>query len=90
MSHIYRCMSCRTRNTFTKPVHEFKKGRTCRNCAHPRFYVDKERRNRKACGCMGYHFPHRPGSGCCDSNPAARENRMKREGHDEEASKCPF
>lgn len=21
------------------------------------------------CNCEGYHFQHRPGSGCCDQNP---------------------
>lgn len=88
MSHIYKCNRCKTRNTWTKALQEYAKGRTCRHCGNSTFHVDRERMNRKACGCMGYHFPHRKGSGCCDHNPAARENRMKREGYEE--NPCPF
>ncbi len=30
------------------------------------------------CGCGGYHWPHRPGSPCCDSNPMATLHRALR------------
>lgn len=88
MSHIYRCNACRTRNTWPKALADYVRGRTCRNCGNGKFYPDRERMNRKGCGCIGYHFPHRRGSGCCDHNPRARENRMKREGSGEQ--ECPF
>ena len=32
------------------------------------------------CNCGGYHFPHRPASGCCEENGYAVFNRAKREG----------
>ncbi len=65
MSHIYRCSACRTRNTWAKALSQYKRGRTCRHCGHRRFYVDKERLNRKGCNCGAYWFPHRPNSGMC-------------------------
>lgn len=84
MSHIYRCMSCRTRNTFARARHDYVRGRKCRHCGHTRFYVDRERIGRRGCGCGGYHFPHRPGSPCCESNPMADANRAKRAGESPE------
>lgn len=34
----------------------------------------------KPCTCGGYHFPHRPGSGCCDTAPYPTLRRAQREG----------
>lgn len=33
-----------------------------------------------ACKCGGYHYPHRPGSPCCESNPLAHVHRALRAG----------
>lgn len=84
MSYIYRCSCCRTRNTFRRALVDYVRPRRCRSCRHTRFYVDRERATRKACHCAGYHHAHRPGSRCCDSNPAADYWRAKREGADDE------
>jgi len=80
MSFIYRCSKCRTRNTFRHAVDWYKRRRKCRCCGHSGFYVDRERARREACNCSGYHFPHRPGSPCCDSNPETDVNRARRAG----------
>ena len=82
MSHIYRCSRCRTRNTFRKALGSYVKPKACRHCGHTRFYVDKERINRKACHCGGYHYPHRPGSPCCEHNPDADYHHALRQGLD--------
>jgi len=65
VSHIYRCSACRTRNTFRRALGDYVRGKRCRHCGHDRFYVDRERMNRRGCTCGGYHFPHRRGSGAC-------------------------
>lgn len=58
-------------------------GKRCRSCGHTSFYADKERINRKACKCNGYHWSHRPGSQCCEHNPRVAVFRAYREGADE-------
>lgn len=78
MSHVYRCMKCRTRNTFGKPPHMYARGRWCRHCTHTTFYPDKERQNRPVCRCGGYHFNHRPGSPCCNQHPLGLLNSARR------------
>ncbi len=84
MSHVYRCNSCRTRNTFHKAIGAYvRKIPSCRHCGHTRFYVDKERINRKVCKCGGYHYHHRPRSGCCHQNPNGLRNAMIRAGETE-------
>jgi DNA-directed RNA polymerase subunit RPC12/RpoP len=82
MSHHYRCNRCRTRNVWPRALADYKRGRTCKHCGHARFYVDKERVNRKPCTCSGaYHWgAHRPGSPMCDRNPLADANRARRSG----------
>lgn len=34
----------------------------------------------RVCSCGGYHYPHRPGSPCCNENPMAPLHRAMREG----------
>lgn len=68
MSYIYRCSSCRTRNTWPRALASYVRWRRCRHCGHDRFYVDRERVNRLPCHCDGYHHAHRPGSRRCESN----------------------
>ena len=81
MSHIYCCSRCRHRNTFRKAVTAYvRKIPKCSHCGYLKFYVDKERINRKGCGCGGYWFVHRPGSGCCVQNPDGYRNAAIREG----------
>lgn len=80
MSHTYKCSRCRTRNVWPKALAAYKRGRRCKACGYARFYVDKERVNRKACRCDGYHHPHRPDSPCCVSNPQHLANRARRAG----------
>jgi DNA-directed RNA polymerase subunit RPC12/RpoP len=80
VSHIYRCSKCRTRNTFRRALASYVRGKRCRHCGHAGFYVDRERMNRIGCQCGGYHFPHRPGSPCCDHHPARDYWRALREG----------
>lgn len=36
----------------------------------------------RSCGCGGYHYAHRPGSKCCDSNPMCGVNQAVRRGED--------
>lgn len=84
MSWIYRCSSCRTRNTFTKALRDYKRGKKCRHCGYARFYPDKERTNRKGCTCGGYSFPHRTGSGSCLHNKHHLYNQAKRQGASKE------
>lgn len=70
MSFYYRCMKCRTRNTFRRPVEQYVRVRKCRSCTHVAFYVDKERQHRTDyCQCSGYHYRHRKGSPYCQTNP---------------------
>lgn len=33
-----------------------------------------------ACTCSGYHFPHRPGSPCCEANRMSTYHRAVRAG----------
>lgn len=40
----------------------------------------KESGHRKPCQCSGYHYPHRPGSPCCDQDPRAPYMRAVRAG----------
>ncbi len=88
MSHIYRCMRCRTRNTFSKPVAAFVRGRSCRHCANRTFYVDKERMGRVGCTCGGYYFPHRPGSGACVTSKTHAVHIAKRGGDKNEIAEA--
>ena len=32
------------------------------------------------CNCLGYHFPHRKGSGACESSPCGDYYQAKRHG----------
>jgi hypothetical protein len=82
MSFYYRCMKCRTRNTFKRPLEHYKRQKKCRACDHWRFYVDKERQHRTDyCQCEGYHFSHRKGSPYCTANPNYEFNvRVRRFG----------
>lgn len=82
--YTYRCSRCRTRNTFNRKVDDYIIPRKCRGCGHRHFYVDKERMTRIACICMGYHFPHRPGSACCEQHPLHLAHRARRAGADQE------
>ena len=34
----------------------------------------------KPCGCGGYHYPHRPGSPRCETNPYVRYHCARTEG----------
>ncbi len=36
----------------------------------------------RSCCCGGYHYMHRPGSKCCDSNPMYSVNQAVRRGED--------
>jgi len=36
--------------------------------------------HQKPCTCGGYHFPHRPGSPCCEGNAYVTLERAKRAG----------
>lgn len=38
--------------------------------------------HRGPCGCGGYHFPHRPGSPCCEQNPYFQVHQARRAGAD--------
>jgi len=80
VSHIYRCSCCRTRNTFSRAVETFVRGKRCRHCGYKRFYVDKARINRPVCRCVGYHHSHRPGSKCCELHPYHLVHRATRAG----------
>ena len=48
-----RCKVCRTRRATFKSLMEHVKA-----SGHT-----------KPCTCSGYHYPHRPGSPCCEGNP---------------------
>lgn len=79
--YAYRCMKCRTRNTFRKKVDNYVLQRKCKCCGSPSFYWDKERNTRNAmgryhlsaCSCSlgrGYYgYTHRKGSKICEYNP---------------------
>ena len=88
MSCIYRCMSCRTRNTFKKPVEDYVRGRKCWHCGHGRFYVDKERLQRPVCRCGEYHFVHRPGSGACLQGTKTKIYAARRYGDENEVAEA--
>lgn len=45
-------------------------------------HIDKT--GHRQCGCGGYHYPHRPGSPCCETNPMATYHRAAREGATDE------
>lgn len=76
----YRCMKCRTRNAFRRPIETYRQ-KKCKACGHTRFYYDKERnRKQPSCECQGYHFPHRPGSRFCRLNPLAPVWEVERRG----------
>lgn len=82
---VYRCNRCRTRNTFPRPVEDYVRPRTCRDCGHTRFYTDWERTLRVPCRCGGYHWgPHRKGSPLCEDNPNWQVNRARQQGLDED------
>lgn len=78
--YVYRCCGCRTRNTFSRKVNAYIIKRKCRSCGNRTFYVDKERMSRTSCTCSGYHYPHRPGSPCCESNALHQAHRARRWG----------
>jgi hypothetical protein len=40
--------------------------------------------HRKPCTCGGYHYPHRPGSPCCETNKHPTYHRALREGSSDE------
>ena len=81
MTYPYKCNCCRTRNLFKKKLEEYVRTKKCKACGHNRFYFDKERATPvKPCTCFGYHFPHRPGSPCCEKNPLCNSNRARRMG----------
>lgn len=105
MAYIYRCNRCRTRNTFKHSVGWYKIQRKCRDCAHTKFYLDKERTYRKSCTCPGAYFwgTHRLGSQFCEKNSNHIYHRAIRDGADAadlawegvglktaEGSDCPF
>lgn len=54
---------------------------SCRHCQRPGCRRSRplcrvrrlEKPNQRACGCGGYHYPHRSGSPLCDKNPASSE-----------------
>lgn len=71
MKHYYRCMKCRSRNVFNRPVEAYKIQRKCKACGWWRFYLDKERTNRMDyCRCEGWHHTHRFKSTFCIHHPA--------------------
>lgn len=90
MSYVYRCSKCRTRNTFRNYLEWYIRVPACRNCGHTKFYVDRERQERRACRCDGGligrngPIPHRPGSPCCVLNPMHPYHRAAREGAPED------
>lgn len=59
-----RCKICRTRRATFAAMVEH----------------EKSSGHRRPCTCGGHHFPHRPGSPLCDSNPYVRRNRAIAEG----------
>lgn len=61
---MYRCPVCRTRRASFTGL-----------LAHARQWD-----HRAACTCGGYHYPHRPGSPCCEKNPVAHVNTALRAG----------
>jgi hypothetical protein len=58
-----RCVVCRTRRASFVSL-----------LAH-----EKASGHRSPCHCGGYHFPHRPGGGCCASAPYPNLSRARRE-----------
>lgn len=73
MPHV-RCSrnKCQTRRTLKKLPHEYVIVPKCRGCGGRKYRVDKYRRDverqRKACTCPFYHYPHRLASGFCIHN----------------------
>jgi hypothetical protein len=62
---------------FLKELEDYKRAKKCKSCGHIRFYIDKERNDRRhavACYCAGYHHPHRPLSTFCLLNPKSEFN----------------
>ena len=91
MTISYRCSRCRGRNVFAVPVGLNTKVEVCRHCGYGNFYLDKERRRRKACVCDGGllsqkngSIPHREGSPCCIANPHHPYYRARRAGAPED------
>lgn len=73
MSVPYRCThrGCRRRVTLARRIEKYLRAPKCPGCNRPlagRPDMAKRREaKRLRCGCHGYHFPHRRGSGCwCD------------------------
>lgn len=64
---MLRCPVCRTRRTTWVAMQE-----------HYREWEGHER----LCSCGGYHYPHRPGSPCCTTNPLAHVNLALRAGEE--------
>lgn len=64
-----RCPVCRTRRTTLRAL----------------FKHQEEQRHRGPCTCGGYHFPHRPGSPCCEKNPYFQVHQTRRAEGDFEA-----
>lgn len=46
-------------------------------CRISRPLCRKMRRLKGLCGCCGYHYPHRKGSGLCEHSPRASELRNR-------------
>jgi hypothetical protein len=87
MAFNYRCMKCRGRNRFHKPVEWYVRPRKCRHCGHGRFYVALDRLGRPTCRCDGLigrtgPIPHRPGSPGCVTNPMHQYHRARVMGAD--------
>lgn len=84
MSFAYRCMRCRTRNTFKKPLEDYVRLKKCKRCSWWRFYLDRARQYRTDyCDCAGYHYRHRIGSPFCQHHPECEFNtRVRRYGED--------
>lgn len=84
MTWKYRCMLCRGRNVFIRPLDDYLRKKKCRHCGHDRFYLDRRRQWRTDyCSCDGYHYTHRIGSTYCMHNPNYEVNiRVGRYGED--------
>lgn len=78
----YRCMLCRTRNTFVRKIETYVRPKKCKSCGHTRFYIDRWRLHRNDyCRCEGYHYTHRKGSTFCIHHPQQERNvRVERHG----------
>ncbi len=68
---------CQARRTLRKHPDEYKRPPKC-GCGSTKWRVDTYRMTREypeVCGCDGYRFMHRPGSGDCRHNPMAPYRR---------------